>query len=44
MKQSQMGHSSYATTQRYEKYADSRANFAAKIYLPPSMQAAAAAK
>ena len=42
MKQGQMGHSSYAMTQRYERYADSRANFASKIYLPPSMTKAAA--
>lgn len=38
MKQGQMGHSSYATTQRYEKFAKSRVNFASKIYLSPSMQ------
>lgn len=42
MKQGQMGHSSYATTQRYEQFAKSRQNFAGKIYLPPSMQKAEA--
>jgi len=42
MKQGQMGHSTYATTQRYEQFAKSRQNFASKIYLPPSMQQAAA--
>jgi integrase len=40
LKQSQMGHSSYATTQRYERYADSRATFANKLYLTPSLQRA----
>jgi hypothetical protein len=37
MKQGQMGHSTCATTQVYE-------NFASRIYLSPSMQAAATAQ
>ncbi|MGE5191557.1 MAG: hypothetical protein ACM3U2_03590 [Deltaproteobacteria bacterium] len=41
LKQSQTGHSSHATTQRYEQFAKSQENFAGKIYLPPSMGAAA---
>lgn len=40
MKQGQMGHSTYATTQRYEKFAQQRENFADKLYAPPSMQKA----
>jgi integrase len=42
MKQAQMGHSTYATTQRYEKFAQERENFADKLYAPPSMQKSAA--
>jgi integrase len=44
MKQKQMGHSSYATTQRYEKFAKARENFADKLYPPPSMQKTAASQ
>jgi hypothetical protein len=35
-----MGHLTRATTQRYEKYAQQRENFADKLYAPPSMQKA----
>lgn len=40
MKQSQMGHSTYATTLQYEKYAQQRENFADRLYARPSMEKA----
>ncbi|MSR58771.1 MAG: hypothetical protein EXS05_14150 [Planctomycetaceae bacterium] len=38
LKQNQMGHASYQTTQKYERYAEGHAGFADRIYLPPSLQ------
>lgn len=38
LKQSQMGHSTYATTQRYEKFAKQQATFAERLHLPEALQ------